>query len=136
MKIIDNSTYLTVQLTGTKDKKQTPIQYLTLQVDDQKEYIDFSAVFKKPEEKFDSYELTLKSNFNEYLITTITVIASDVLDVELEEESYFDLKKGQKINYKVLPINKNITNIEKMNIEISNSQEFSVSKTSCPRDGC
>ena len=85
MKVIDNSTYLTVQLTGTKDKKATPIQYLTLQVDDQKEYIDFSAVFKKPDEKYDSFELTLKSNMEEYLITTITVMASDVLDVELEE---------------------------------------------------
>ena len=52
----------------------------------------------------------------EYLITTITVMASDVLDVELEEQSYFDLKKGQKIIYKIVPINKNITNIDTVNI--------------------
>jgi hypothetical protein len=55
MKIIDSSTYLTVQLTGTKDKKQTAIAYLTLQIDDKKEYIDFSAAFKKPQEKYDTY---------------------------------------------------------------------------------
>ena len=62
MKIIDSSTYLTVQLTGTKDKKQTAISYLTLQIDDKKEYIDFSAAFKKPQEKYDTYEITIKSN--------------------------------------------------------------------------
>jgi len=107
-----------------------------LQVDDQKEYIDFSVVFKKAEEKYDEYELVIKSNAEEYLITTITVIASNTLDVELEEESYFDLKKGQKINYKMIPINKNITNIQTVNIELSDPKQFSISKSSCPRDGC
>ena len=56
--------------------------------------------------------------------------------MELEEESYFDLKKGQTINYKIIPINKNVTNIENVNIEISDSKLFSLSKSSCPRDGC
>jgi hypothetical protein len=42
-----------VGLIGNKDGKDTTIQNITLFVDDEKEYIDFSLVFKKPSEKYD-----------------------------------------------------------------------------------
>lgn len=43
-----NTTGVYVGLIGTKDGKDTTIQNITLFVDDEKEYIDFSLVFKKP----------------------------------------------------------------------------------------
>lgn len=116
---ISNSTEITVTLLGKKGEEEHPINSLTLSVDDQKEYIDFSALFKKPEEQFSSYFLRLKSNTDKYLITTVDIVSTDLPMVELEEEAYFELKKGQKIDFKLIPIDPNITNIKTINIFLS-----------------
>ena len=36
----------------------------------------------------------------------MTVVASDTLEVELEEENYFAFKKGEIFNYKLRPVDK------------------------------
>jgi hypothetical protein len=46
-----------------------------------------------------------------YLIGVMRFVASDLHEVEFGEESYFDLKKGEKINYKLIPMDKEETNI-------------------------
>lgn len=66
--------------------------------------------------------MKLKSNTDAYLITTVDLVSTNNPMVELEEEAYFELKKGQKIDFKMIPIDPNITNIKSVNIFISNSE--------------
>lgn len=133
---LSNSTEVTVTLVGKKGDQDQVINSLTLAVDDQKQFIDFSAVFKKPQEEFNSYLLRLKSNVDSYLMTTVDIVSTDVPMVELEEQAYFELKKDQKINFKLMPIDANITNIHEIKIFLSSSESFKLSRETCPREGC
>jgi hypothetical protein len=56
--------------------------------------------------------------------------------VELDEETYFDLKKGEKINFKIIPLDSTVKGIDKVNIFPSNDKIFKVNATSCPITGC
>ena len=136
MQPLTNTTGVMVKFVGVKDKKDVDIAYLTLNVDNEKEFIDFSAVFKKPSQTYDSYYIKMRGLTEEYLISTTTVIASDLVEVSFQEESYFDLKKGETIEYQLKPLDKKDLNIEKINIENSNSSEFKISRDSCPKEGC
>lgn len=50
---MENTTGIKLILLGYKDGTNKVISNFTLLVDDEKDYIDFSAVFKKPTEKYD-----------------------------------------------------------------------------------
>lgn len=50
---LENTTGIKLILLGYKDGTNKVISNFTLLVDDEKDYIDFSAVFKKPAEKYD-----------------------------------------------------------------------------------
>jgi hypothetical protein len=63
----------------------------------------------------------MKGLTQDQMITTVTISSSETLEVAFGEESYFDLKKGQVLKYHILPLDKDITNIPNINIEISNS---------------
>lgn len=52
-----NTTGVRLALYGYKGGERKTLDDLTLYVDDEKDYIDFSAVFKKPTEKYDKMEL-------------------------------------------------------------------------------
>ena len=73
---------------------------------------------------------------SEYFIFTMEVVVIDKPQVQFEEETFFDLKKGEKITFHLIAIEKNVTNIKKINLFLSNSSLFKIDKESCPETGC
>jgi hypothetical protein len=60
----------------------------------------------------------------------------DLQDVEMGEESYFDLKKGEKISYHLVPLPKEAKGIDKINIFSSDNKLFTTNVSSCTSTGC
>jgi hypothetical protein len=132
---LPNTTGVYVGLIGFKGDKQTTLQNITLFIDDEKEYIDFSLVFKKPTEKYDRMELVMHGIGSTLIIQT-AYIASDIQDVEFGEESYFILNKGEKIKYRIIPlVQSGDQNIKSMNIFVDDAK-FKASQKSCETKGC
>lgn len=52
------------------------------------------------------------------------------------EESFFDLKKGEKISYQLVPLPKDTKGIDKINIFTSDSKLFTTNVSSCSSTGC
>lgn len=100
---LENTTGVRVGLVGYVKSERKTLENIALFVDDEKEYIDFSAVFKKPREKYDKMELEMRGVGNTLIIQT-NFVASDTQEVEFGEESYFSLKKGEKIKYHLVPL--------------------------------
>jgi len=69
------------------------INTLAIVLDGEKKYIDFSLVFKKLKDKYDSLELLINSTGN-ILEFEAKFYASDLHEVEYGEISFFNLQKG------------------------------------------
>lgn len=69
-----------VGLIGYKSGVRKEISILNLAVDDEKTYIDFSMVYKKPSESYDKMELELKG-FGTLLVVQMRFYISAVQDV-------------------------------------------------------
>jgi hypothetical protein len=52
------------------------------------------------------------------------------------EESYFDLKKGEKISYKMAALPKDAKGIDKINIYAFEETKFKTNVSSCGPTGC
>jgi hypothetical protein len=133
---LDNNTGVQLVILGYNGEEKKNVDSITLFVDDEKDYIDFSAVFKKPTEKYDKMELQLKGIGNELIVQT-NYVAKDVQEIEFGEESYFALKKGEKLKYRLVPIvQSSDSNIKKMNIFLDDTKLFKINETSCEPKGC
>lgn len=93
-------------------------------------------IFKKPQKIYPNYELHVMTYSEHYLIAAMRFVATDTHEVEITEESYFDLKKGDKINYKLVPLDKEEKNIQTVNFFLSDPNKFKLSRDSCERTGC
>jgi hypothetical protein len=132
---LSNTTGVQVGLVGYKGSDRKELEKITLLVDDEKEYIDFSAVFKKRTEKYDKMELDMHGIGNPLIIQT-NYIANDVQEIEFGEESYFVLSKGEKIKYRIVPlVQSSDSDIKKMNIFVEDGK-FKSSLQSCEPKGC
>jgi len=80
-------------------------------------------------------ELELKG-FGTLIVVQMRFYIGDVQWVEMGEESFFDLKKGEKINYKLVPLPKDAKGIDKINIFAFESTKFKTNVSSCDPTGC
>ena len=65
-------------------------------------------------------------------------VANNLIEVELGQESFFDLKKGEKINYRIIPtpVSTEAQPIDKINIFTSDTKLFNTDHSSCDSKGC
>jgi hypothetical protein len=132
---LTNSTGVQVGLVGYKGSDRKELENITLFVDDEKEYIEFSAVFKKRTEKYDRMELLMKG-VGSMLILQTNYVADDLQEIEFGEESYFILNKGEKIKYRIVPlVQSGDSDIKRMNIFVDDGK-FKASEKSCEPKGC
>lgn len=57
MEDFDNSTSIKLNIIGIASGKREVLSEMTLNVDNEKTYIEFSAVYKKPHQKYDKMEM-------------------------------------------------------------------------------
>jgi hypothetical protein len=67
-----------------------------------KSEMNLSVVFKKPGEQYRHLSIDIASRGADILVLNMNFVASESQEVKFGEASYFALKKGEKINYKLL----------------------------------
>jgi hypothetical protein len=63
-------------------------------------------------------------------------VTAEVHEIEIGELSFFDLKKGETIEYKLVPLSIEVKRVKKMYIFTSEPSKFAASASSCPTTGC
>lgn len=76
-KELTNNTGLIVGLVGYKGGEKKQLSQHNLLVDDEKNYIDFSLVYKKPTESYDKLEFQLKG-INRLFVVQMHFVGADV----------------------------------------------------------
>lgn len=71
------------------------------------------------------------------LIIETRFVASDTQEVEMGEESYFSLQKGDKLKFHITPLVISDDNtIKRMYIFAEDAKQFKTNETSCDIKGC
>jgi hypothetical protein len=93
---------LIITLIGENGSNKVNISNVTIE-GEKSDSIDFSALFKKPTEKYENLVFTVQSTGKEILIVNMDFVSSERQEVNLGETTYFKLNKGQTLNFKLLP---------------------------------
>jgi hypothetical protein len=97
--------------------------------------MNLSVVFKRPGEEYRHLSIDIASKGADILVLSMNFVASETQEVKLSEVSYFALKKGEKVNYKLLGQEKSYS--KKTVISSSDHSKFATSRKQCAtKIGC
>lgn len=98
---LNDKSSVEVSLIAEKGSERTKLQTISIPGKDSGS-IDFSVVFKKPAEDFKALTIDVKNKGEEIIIIDMDFKSDERQEVNLGESSYFHLKAGEKINYKLI----------------------------------
>lgn len=125
-----------ITLLGETAGKKTNISSLTIE-GEKKKAVDFSAIFKKPTEKYDTLIFEVKPIGKEILVVSMDFASSQRQDVNLGETSYFRLNTGDTLNYKLISEPEETSETRLTHIFSSNDKAFVPTLTECKtKSGC
>jgi hypothetical protein len=136
MMVLNDKEAIEVDLVAEKGKERIKLQSIKV-LGEESFSVDFTTIFKKIPKEYKKVALDISNKGQNNLIINLDFKADQRQQVRLGQKTYFDLRKGEMINYKLLPNTDNPNEADKIYIFSSDSSSFVPSVGECSgKSGC